>query len=97
MDNVQNGIKYWLKNSGKNVLFSSHSILSTWYDTDCLENTESNIPSIVLCVFVAAGKYLASRYLAKEISSGSIKPAFRCLWRQRKADGKMISHAFFPK
>jgi hypothetical protein len=32
-----------------------------WYDTDCIENDESNNASVVACVFVAAVRFLLSR------------------------------------
>jgi hypothetical protein len=45
--------------------------------TDRIENTVSNISSIVECVSVAAEKFLSSRYHTTVIYSGSIIPAFR--------------------
>jgi hypothetical protein len=45
--------------------------------TDHTENTTSNNSAIIACVFIAAGTYLASLYLATSISSGYIIPGFR--------------------
>jgi hypothetical protein len=41
-----------------NRLFSLHRMFSISYDTDRIENTESNTFSIAACVFVTAGKFL---------------------------------------
>jgi hypothetical protein len=47
------------------------------HDMDCIENTASNSSSVVVCVFVAAGTCLQDRWLAADVSSCSIIPAFR--------------------
>jgi hypothetical protein len=46
------------------LVLSSHYTFCTLYDKDSTENTASNIPSTVACVFVAMGTCLPSRCLA---------------------------------
>jgi hypothetical protein len=71
---------------------SFYYILSISYVTDHTENAASN-SSIVQSVFVAAGTYLQSRFLATVVSSGSTVPDY---WgAQGHTDRTVISYAYF--
>jgi hypothetical protein len=51
-------------------------LLSIWYSTDRIENTVSNIPSVVAYVFVTVGTCIPSRCLAMAIFSVFAIPVF---------------------